>query len=380
MKRYTRPVFELWTLWRARATAGMYPFQFTLADDVERVLTGLDSYDRDAWAAAFSAVAVRYAARAEDAEQAGDTSAARENFLRAYGYYRMARYPTTNSVGKKSAYRKSQDMLLRASRYFDIPIERVEIPFDGRPGEGDRIIAHLRLPEGTGRLPIMIVSGGIDTFKEDMHTDQLLDRGIATLAIDIPGVGDAPLAGSEDAERMFTPLLEWIAARPELDSARIGYWGGSTGGYWAAKIAHTHRDSLACVVSQGGCAHHSFDADWIEQAQAGEYPFELAETLAYAFGRDTFEQWVDFAPKLSLVRQGILEQPCAETLLINGLHDTVFPISDYYLLLEHGTPKSARFVDAGHMGYTADTQSIILNWTTDRLQPAQHRHRATGNQ
>jgi esterase FrsA len=226
----------------------------------------------------------------------------------------------------------------------------------------------------TQRLPVLIVSGGIDTFKEDMHTDQVLARGIATLAIDIPGVGDSPLAGSEDAERMFTSLLDWIAAQPELDSARVGYWGGSTGGYWAAKIAHTHRDSLTCVVSQGGCVHHAFDSEWIEQAQSGEYPFELAETLAYAFGHDTFEEWVQYAPKLSLVRQGILDQPCAETLLINGLHDSVFPISDYHLLLEHGTPKSARFFDTGHMGYTADTLPIILNWITSRLQPTPHHH------
>jgi esterase FrsA len=371
-------VTELWPLWRTRATTGLYPFQYTLASDVHSVLTGLHSYDRDAWAAAFSAVAEQYEGRAEQAEQIGDTSAAHDNFLRAYGCYRMARYPTTNSAGKKSAYRKSQDMLLHASRYFDIPIERVEIPFVGCPEEGDRIIAHLRVPKGTDRLPVLLVSGGIDTFKEDMHTDQLLARGIATLAIDIPGVGDAPLAGSEGAERMFTPLLEWIAARPELDSRRVGYWGGSTGGYWAAKIAHTHRDSLACVVSQGGCIHRGFDADWIEQAQSGEYPFELAETLAYAFGRDSFEQWVEYAPKLSLVRQGTLDGPCAETLLINGLHDTVFPISDYYLLLEHGTPKSARFFDTGHMGYTAGTQAIILDWITDRLRPSRCRHAGGG--
>jgi esterase FrsA len=371
-------VTELWPLWQARSTAGIYPFQFTLADDMQSVLASLDSYDRDDWAAAFSSVAVRYQARAEDAEQAGDTTAARDDYLRAYGCYRMARYPTTNSAGKKSAYGKSQEVLLRASRYFDIPIERVEIPFTGLPGEGDRIIAHLRSPQGPGRLPVLVVSGGIDTFKEDMHTDQVLDRGIATLAIDIPGVGDAPLAGSEDAERMFTPVLEWIAGRPELDSARVGYWGGSTGGYWAVKIAHTHRESLACVVSQGGCTHHGFDADWIEQAQWGEYPFELAETLAYAFGRDTFEQWMDYAPKLSLLRQGILDRPCAETLLVNGLHDTVFPISDYYLLLEYGIPKSARFFDAGHMGYTAETQSIILDWITNRLKPAQQQYLGGG--
>ena len=28
-------------------------------------------------------------------------------------------------------------------------------------------------------------------------------------------------------------------------------------------------------------------------------------------------------------------------LCINGVHDTIFPIQDYYLLLEHGDPKSA---------------------------------------
>jgi hypothetical protein len=36
---------------------GAHPFQFTLPHDVERIVTGLRSYDRDAWAAAFSAAA-----------------------------------------------------------------------------------------------------------------------------------------------------------------------------------------------------------------------------------------------------------------------------------------------------------------------------------
>jgi esterase FrsA len=363
---------ELWPLWKGRAAAGAHPFQFTLHQDVERVLTSLDSYDRDAWAVAFGAVARPYQAAAEQAEQAGDAAAAKENYLRAYGYYRMARYPTTNSDAKVAAYQKSQDMLLRASRYFTTPIERVAIPFRGRAGEGDRIIAYLRTPRRGEQLPLLIVSGGIDTFKEDLLTDPVLDRGIATLAIDIPGVGDSPVSGSEDAERMFDAVFDWIGGRQQFDAERVGYWGASTGGYWAVKVAHTHRAHLACVVSQGGCVHHAFDAEWIESAQWGEYPFELAETLAYAFGRTTFEEWVDYAPKLSLLRQGILERPSAEMLLVNGLYDSVFPVSDYYLLLEHGTPKAARFFEAQHMGYTADTKTIILDWIANRLNhPAQ---------
>jgi hypothetical protein len=90
-------------------------------------------------------------------------------------------------------------------------------------------------------------------------------------------------------------------------------------------------------------------------------------TLAYAFGYNTFDDWVEYAPQLSLLRQGILDQPCTETLVVNGLHDSVFPISDCYLLLEHGTPKSSRFFDAAHMGYTRDTDATIIDWIASRL-------------
>ena len=74
---------------------------------------------------------------------------------------------------------------------------------------------------------------------------------------------------------------------------RISIWialalhGGSTGGYWATKVAHTHAARLRAAVNQGGPAHFAFQKDWIVNAQRGEYPFELAETLACAFGRST---------------------------------------------------------------------------------------------
>jgi hypothetical protein len=35
-------------MWKGRAAAGAHPFQFTLPEDVEHVLTSLRSYDRDA--------------------------------------------------------------------------------------------------------------------------------------------------------------------------------------------------------------------------------------------------------------------------------------------------------------------------------------------
>jgi hypothetical protein len=63
-----------------------------------------------------------------------------------------------------------------------------------------------------------------------------------------------------------------------------------------------------------------------------------------------------------LLDQGILDQPCAPLLLVNGVQDTVFPITDMYLLLEHGSPKTARFYPTGHMARTPQTEPMVLDW------------------
>ncbi len=368
-KRYVRPINELWEMWKPRVKMRVYPFTYALYDDVERVMTSLTSYDRDKWAAAFSSAAKPYEVKAAQAEKAGDKQGAKENYLRAYQYYRLARYPTINSEGKKEAYRKSQEMLFKAACFFDIPIERIEIPFKGKSGEGNKIIAYLRVPKtGVLPFPLLVSWGGIDGFKEEQLNDSALERGIATLAIDGPGVGDSPLKGSEDAERLFGAVFDWVGMSKVFDSRKLGVWGYSTGGYWAVKVAHVFKDKIACAVSQGGPVHYAFELEWIHKQERGEYPFELFETLAYAFGKSSYKEWVEYAPKLSLLKQGILDKPCAPLLLVNGIHDSVFPIQDYYLLLEHGSPKCARFYDAGHMGFTRDTFETIMSWIYEKLK------------
>jgi esterase FrsA len=366
--RYIRPISELWAMWSPRAKMGVYPFTYADYEDVKRVMTSLTSYDRDAWATAWSSAAKPYEEKAAQAEKAGHAPDAKENYLRAFQYYRLARYPTINSDGKKQAYRKSQEMLFKASQFFDVPLERVEIPFAGRTGEGKKILAYVRLPKkASAPFPVLVSWGGIDGFKEEQLHDPALERGVATVAIDGPGVGDSPLKGSEDAERLFGAVFDWIERNEDLDSRRVGVWGYSTGGYWAVKVAHVYKEKIACAVSQGGPVHYAFELDWIQKQDRGEYPFEFFETITYAFGLSRYEEWVEYAPKLSLLKQGILDRPSAPLLLVNGIHDSVFPIKDYYLLLEHGSPKCARFYDAGHMGFTRDTYETVMNWIYERI-------------
>jgi pimeloyl-ACP methyl ester carboxylesterase len=286
----------------------------------------------------------------------------------AYEYWRVARYPAPTSASKHEAYRASQQMYLKAAYWFDPPLERVWIPFFGSDDEGQFVIGDLRKPKDSREPhPVVVHWGGIDSFKEERRAEPYLAKGMAALAVDMPGVGDAPLDGSPNAERLWDAVFDWIERRDDLDAQRVAVHGASTGGYWATKLAHTHRERLRAAVNHGGPAHHAFQPDWITRAQTGEYPFELAETLASAFGGKSYEDWLARAPGLSLLAQGILDRPCAPLLLVNGVHDSIFPIQDMYLLLEHGDPKCARlFADESHMG-GRQAIDLIVHWLHERL-------------
>jgi hypothetical protein len=361
-----RPMDEVKKELLGRAKGNRNPFLYTIYDEVAPVIDRLNSVDREHWAKAFVALAAPHEERAAKAETTGDADAARKEYLIAYDCYHVARYPAPNSPGKLAAYRKSQECFHKAARYFDPPLERVEMPFIGRSGEGAVSIGLLRKPKGISRPPVAVIWGGIDAFKEERPSDPYLKAGMATLCIDMPGVADAPLPGSENAERLWDAIFDYIASRPDLDANRVGIHGGSTGGYWATKVAHTHAGRLRAAVNQGGPAHFAFRADWIVKAQRGEYPFELGETLACAFDRSSGEEWIEYAPKLSLLALGILDKSCAPLLCVNGVNDSVFPIADMHLLLEHGNPKASRFYSGGHMG-GGNSQAVIIEWLKQKL-------------
>ncbi len=363
----SRPMDEVKKELLLRAKEMRNPFLHTIYEEVAPVIQDLKSVEREEWAEVFSALAVPWEEKAARAEADGEGSAAMQNYLVAYDYYHVARYPAPNSPGKLKAYRKSQENYLKAARYFDPPVERVEMPFRGRAGEGSASVGLLRKPKGVEKPPVVIIWGGIDAFKEERPTEPYLRAGMATLCIDMPGVADAPLAGSEDGERLWDAVLDWMGQRTDLASDRVGIVGGSTGGYWATKVAHSHRERIRAAVNHGGPAHYAFTEDWIIKAQRGEYPFELAETLAYAFGRSSAEEWIEYSPRLSLLDQGVLAGRCAPLLCVNGINDSVFPIADMFLLLEHGDPKTARFFPGGHMG-GGGAQPVILAWLKENLR------------
>lgn len=128
--------------------------------------------------------------------------------------------------------------------------ERVEIPYDGIT-----LKANLRKPVGISNPPVVVLTMGLDSAKEEMETNErvFLDRGMATLTFDGPGQGegeyDRPIC--PDYEKPAGAVLDWVESRNDIDGGRIGIWGVSFGGYYAPRTAAHDKRIKACISLSG---------------------------------------------------------------------------------------------------------------------------------
>jgi pimeloyl-ACP methyl ester carboxylesterase len=258
----------------------------------------------------------------------------------------------------------------------EYPIREVGIPHTHRSeGEGLTIPVNLLVPPGASaqrRAPVVMIFTGLDGYRTELAVWQRgwLEKGVATVVVEIPGTGDSPAAKGDpkSPDRQWSSVLDWIGEQAELDGDRVVVWGFSTGGYYALRVAHTHAERLLGSISLGGGAHHMFDREWLEHANSLEYPFDLSDTLAYKFGYEGRESFAREAHKFSLVNDGTLDRPCcSNVLIVNGEDDEIFPIEDLEVALRHGSPKAARVVEGRkHMG-EPDSFFVILRWIHDLL-------------
>ena len=94
----------------------------------------------------------------------------------------------------------------RHLKYFDIPVERVIIPFAGNPEKP--IVGHLRLPKALP-APMIMHWGGIDNWKEERHSfgEAFVKEGWGCFIMDSPGTGECPLLAGPEADAVHTAAL-----------------------------------------------------------------------------------------------------------------------------------------------------------------------------
>ena len=119
----------------------------------------------------------------------------------------------------------------------------------------------LVLPQTAGPHPaVVFIHGSGKNTREHLRffADRFASRGIAGLVYDKRGVGDSTGEFPDDLISSFGDLAgdaiagqSLLSERPDIDSARIGFWGFSQGG-WLAPLAATRSDKTAFVICVGG--------------------------------------------------------------------------------------------------------------------------------
>ncbi len=345
-----------------RLERGAHPLDKVDPAAAREAIDSLRGLDPESWTACWDSAAEQYAAAAAEA---ADPASRRQALLEAYRFSFLGRFPVPNHPAKERQYARARAFFLDATGLDDPPLQRVSVPFD----DGE-LAFYVARPSGVERAPVVIMWGGIDTWKEEMY-DRLgglfRTKGVAVLLVDMPGVGESPILAGTDAERQWTPVFDWLAGQNDLDADRCAAVGASFGGYWAMKLAYTHRDRLRCAVNWGGGVHVTFTPEWQQRSRnASSYLMDLMPARARIFGGETFEDYVARCGELSLLDQGLLDQPSAPILLVNGRDDVQNSIDDIYLSLDHGDPKAARVFDGGHMG-EGPVAPTIAAWVLDNL-------------
>ncbi|MDA8542551.1 alpha/beta fold hydrolase [Rhodobacteraceae bacterium] len=280
--------------------------------DFQDVTGSLQTWD--GWCAAWVDRGHIHNALAQQASQVGHMRSAAGHWNTAAVCYHFGKFLFVHDRAQMKA---AHDLAIAARNaalpHLDPPGERVAIPYGERT-----LYANLRCPRGVVRPPVVVMVMGLDSAKEEMHTNEqlFLERGMATLAFDGPGQGEAEydLPICPEFEKPVAAAIDWLETRDDIDPERIGIWGVSLGGYSAPRAAAYEPRIKACISLTG-----PFDfAEAFDRAP----PLTRNAFIARSFS-DSPEAARDVAARMTLVEAAPLIR--CPLHVVGGALDRVLP-------------------------------------------------------
>src|SRR5258708_10306312 len=195
---------------------------------------------------------------------------------------------------------------------------------------------------------------GLDSAKEEFRRteDLFLSRGIATLSVDGPGQGEAEydLAIRPDWEVPGAVIADALKGLPGIDPSRIGIWGVSLGGYYAARVATGDAAIRGCISL---CPTYCLGDIWDRLPDLTRAAFTVRSKSGSP------EQARQRAAELAMA--GLAGRITAPVLVVAGQLDRIFPLQDAERL-------------AGEIGTHAELLQLE-HGAHDRANRAQQHHR-----
>jgi len=354
----------------ARASRQSYPLNGLPLEDVRSALRNIKTTDPDEWGAAWIAVGETYLAKAREVEPARPDEA-RALFRRAYELFNFGRWPVPSSEKKRTSAAMANAAFQEFARLAEPAVEYLRIPFGTQS-----IIAYLQKPLAIAPVPVIIDIGGVDHWKEKilLESGPILAKGIAVLAVDMPGTGDAIFPLEPGAERIYSAVIDYLLMRSDINSTKIMVRGQSWGSHWALRTALHESARLCAGVFQSGPVHLYFQPDWFLQSlNTREYLFDFVPSRLHVFGKKSIEEAAEYLPLMSLLDNNAIDGETPAMLLIGGVNDSQTPFGDIELLMRHGSPKEV-WVNpkGGHMGRSPEIsdrqifQNVTIPWIVAR--------------
>ncbi len=238
--------------WGARFVANGTDF-----GDFQATLSRIRGWDD--WCREWGVTAQRYEAVAEEAAADGRLVTAGEAWRRAALCWHWGKFVFVHRPDEqRAAHERAVSCFRRGAGTLSPPAELVWIPY------GDTALAaYLRVPGLGMNPPIVIMIPGLDSVKEELQAtaEYLLRRGLAVIAVDGPGQGEAEydLPIEPAYERVTTAVADYLGTRKDVDQERTAVFGVSLGGYYAARSAAFGPRLRAAVALAGP---YRFDLDW----------------------------------------------------------------------------------------------------------------------
>jgi len=293
--------------WAPRFVANGVPLS-----DFEEVTASCERWED--WCRLWSERAAIHEALGATALAQGNTLTGAGHYTRAAVCYHFGKFLfVIDPAQMKQAHMKAVECRNRALLHLVPPGERVAIPYEGK-----HLYGNLRKPAGNAKAPIVVMCMGLDSAKEEMndYEERFLARGLATLAFDGPGQGEAEydFAICPEYERPVKAVFDWLETRRDVDSKRAGIWGVSLGGYYAPRAAAFERRAKACVALSGPYARSdSFEGR----------PSINVETFRVRSKSATLEEAGKVALRMSL--KGVARNITCPIYIVAGTRDRLTP-------------------------------------------------------
>ena len=302
----------------------------TMCAPLQEAARAPDAAGTQAFRETWVRMADRLCVLAAEDEQRGRLLSAGEKLRRASSYLITAeRLQAHDAPGRLDLYRRELELFLKGSCLMGEPVERVEIPYEGR-----QLSALYRPADGLRpgeRAPILVQLNGLDSTKEMKVLvglpAWLAKRGVSSLVVDQPGTGEAlrlqGLTARHDAEHWASRVVDWLETRADVDARRIGCEGVSLGGYYCPR-AVAFEPRFAAGVCWG--ANHDWrDVQKRRLQKEGDFPVpHYWAHVCWVWGAKDIDDFMRIAEDVHL--DGVVEKIRVPFLVTHGEKDSQIPL------------------------------------------------------